>query len=56
MEWAISGCSRGGGLAWLLWQEGEVVNGLLVGRVVVPWCSVVGFGVYQEREGGGEKQ
>jgi hypothetical protein len=56
MEWAISGCSKGGGLAWLLWQEREVVNGLLVGSVVVLGSSDVGLGVYREGEGGGEKQ
>jgi hypothetical protein len=49
--WMLKG---GGGLAWLLWQEKEVVNGLLIGSVVVPSCSVVGLGVYRERRRGRE--
>jgi hypothetical protein len=44
-----------GGLAWLLWQEGGVVNGLLVWSVVVLCCVGVGLGVYRRRRGG-EKQ
>jgi len=53
MEWAISGCSKGG-LAWLLGQERGIVNGLLVSSVVVLSSSDVGLGVYRERRRGRE--
>jgi hypothetical protein len=43
-----------GGLAWLLWQERETVNALLVWSVVVPGGSVVDIGVYRERRRGRE--
>ena len=37
---------KGGGLAWLLWQEGGVIN-----TVVVLGSSGVGLVVYQREEG-----
>ena len=41
---------KGGGLAWLLWQEGGVVN-----SVVDRGSSGVGLVVYQREEGGNNK-
>ena len=38
---------KGGGLAWLLWQEGGVVN-----SVVELGSSSVGLVVYRRRKGG----
>jgi hypothetical protein len=45
---------KGGGLAWLLWQERGVLDGLLVWSVVVLSCNSVGLGVYRERRRGRE--
>ena len=43
-----------GGLAWLLRQEREIVNGLLDSSVVVLSSNDVGLGVYRERRRGRE--
>ena len=44
-KWAISECSRGGLLAWLLWQGG------VVGDVVVLGGISVGLVVYRREVG-----
>ena len=48
MEWAISGCSKGG-LAWLLCIKGRVVSGV-VGDVV-DHRDNISLGVYRREEG-----